>query len=136
MHVQDCQRPNPEVLEQEPQPLKEPVTFPRQLSENLSHPASPIPGVGIRRPSFQPAASSRPSPPDLNKFPVIDENNYIRAPEPTTITTHPTIALRAYSIVINVDHGGLIICLNCGCCMTSKDAYRHIKHHFPALDVP
>ncbi|KAJ7764097.1 hypothetical protein DFH07DRAFT_1016628 [Mycena maculata] len=127
-HVPECNALDPEQFVQEPVPPP---------SDNLSHPS---PSPSLRRPSRAspaPAIPRTPSPPpDMEDFPSITESEYVRVPESTTVTDHATLPLRAASIIINMELGGVIICINCGCCVTPKDVATHARAHFRGLDIP
>ncbi|KAK6969068.1 C2H2-type domain-containing protein [Favolaschia claudopus] len=136
-HVRLCRAPDPVLISQHRDPPSKPTEYLRQSTVDLTHPTSPIPGLGIRRPSFPITRTVHPPPrPNLANFPVIDPRNYLRIPEPSTITTHETIPLRSYSIIINTELG-IIICVNCGKSVTPRGVVEHIRAHAGAVvDVP
>ncbi|KAJ7435402.1 hypothetical protein FB451DRAFT_1379456 [Mycena latifolia] len=146
-HVRQCNAPNPDLLPHPPPPPSLPFPFPRQ-DAGPPPPNSPIPGVGIPRPSF-PSPHSTPGnrpppahPPriqpasNIADFPIFRESEFIRRPEPSTITSHPTIPIHSYSLIVNMTLGGVLICMNCGTCVSPKQVVDHIKSHFPQLDIP
>ncbi|KAJ6537192.1 hypothetical protein B0H19DRAFT_1270847 [Mycena capillaripes] len=141
-----CGCPNPDVVPPPNPVFPEPQVLPRQPPVQLP-PDSPIPGLGRTRASFPartssiPAAVSTPqsilhTPPSISDFPIYHDTDFVRVPETTTITSHTTIPLRAFCIAINIDLGGVIICLNCGCGVTPAGVVEHIKSHFRGLDIP
>ncbi|KAJ7120621.1 hypothetical protein C8R43DRAFT_1136784 [Mycena crocata] len=138
-HTRKCNVPNPDTLSSPTPSPAHPAHFPRQERPETV-PNSPVPSLGLPRPSFPapptPHLASQPHPRTIDDFPVISASEFLRSPEPTTITTHPNLPLRAYGIVINMDLGGVIICVNCGRCITPNDAYEHIHAHFIDLDLP
>ncbi|KAJ7445560.1 hypothetical protein B0H11DRAFT_2290910 [Mycena galericulata] len=137
-HVRGCQALNPDVHPTPPD-FTEPVLFPRRTPPTTPS-SSPSRGAGAPGPSSpnsSPVPPPRPNlPQDIDDLPTFYESEYFRVPEPTTITSHPTLPLRACSIVINVELGGVIICVNCGCCVTPNDVYDHVRGHFHELQVP
>ncbi|KAK6964779.1 hypothetical protein R3P38DRAFT_2816706 [Favolaschia claudopus] len=94
-HIRElCTALDPALVPKQSNPLSEPLEFVRQSEPDLQHPRSPIAGIGNRRRSFPSTRTANPPPrPNLADFPVIDPRNYLRIPEPTTITTHETIPL-------------------------------------------
>ncbi|KAK6988387.1 hypothetical protein R3P38DRAFT_2481697, partial [Favolaschia claudopus] len=136
-HIRDCTALDPALVPKQSNPVSGPSEYLRQSEHDLQHPTSPIPGIGIRRRSFPLTRTANPPPrPNLADFPTIDPRDYLRIPEPTTITTHETIPLRSYSIIINREFG-VLICVNCGKCVTPNRVVEHIRGHSGAIvDVP
>ncbi|KAJ6601710.1 hypothetical protein DFH09DRAFT_1355068 [Mycena vulgaris] len=114
-----------------------PSTCPRSPFLPVS---SPLPGLGISRPSFPhylpPSAPPPPPKQKIEDFPPLIPEEYMYIPEDTTITQHRNVPLRSYGLVVNVDHGNILICLTCGSCVTAKDVAAHIRTHFRNMVLP
>ncbi|KAJ7616243.1 hypothetical protein DFH06DRAFT_111760 [Mycena polygramma] len=70
----------------------------------------------------------------IEDWPLFDANKFHLAPPPTTLTKHATYPIHTYSIVIDLNVQ-LLLCLCCKKAITPLALYRHVKAHFPELDV-
>ncbi|KAJ6497931.1 hypothetical protein DFH09DRAFT_1103329 [Mycena vulgaris] len=119
-HTVECYAPNPALLPLNAPVAAAPISFFRQPAPApLSSPvSSPLPGLGISRPSFPhyrpPSAPPPPPKQKIEDFPSLIPEDYLYIPEDTTFTQHRDVPLRSYELVINVDYGNILICLTCG----------------------